>query len=295
MGLALAQESQTSGWRAELRLACELATPGLASGEGMKSVIRGRSRCGPLALQRVLYPEGASPCHAIVLHPPGGVAGGDFLAVDVSVAPGAALFSTTPASTKFYKSGGRRATSEQRLRVARGGCLEWFPQETLVFDRADLTLDTEVELEPDSHFAAWEIVCLGRHFMGETFRHGRLVQQWTVWRRGRHRRRVFHERLVLDAADPLRNAPWGLQGRRVLGSLLLSCAQPETEQHLRQRLENAAGAGLVVGLTRLDGLVVLRALADAPQSVRQVFEAAWGQWRRSERRLDAHRPRIWDT
>lgn len=304
MDLAVAFESQTPGWRAQLKLVCE-GVGGASAGE---SVIRQRSRSGPLALQRVLYPEGPSPCHAIVLHPPGGVAGGDVLAVDVTVTATGALFGTTPASTKFYKSAGRLARSEQRLRVGAGSSLEWFPQETLAFNDAELDLSTEVELETGAAFAAWEIVCLGRHHMGERFERGSLLQRWTIWQRtaderegcSQRGRRVFHERFALAAQDPLRTAVWGLKGHRVFGSLVLTCGEPGTERALRDLLDaeqiRATGHDtLVVGLTRLEGLVVVRALADAPGPMREAFEALWGRWRETERGLEPHRPRIWDT
>lgn len=294
MGLALALEPQTPGWQAELSLGCEaVPEPGELPA---KSVIRQRRRAGPLALQRVLYPEGPSPCHAIVLHPPGGVAGGDLLEVSVRVAEGAALFGTTPASTKFYKSGGRRAASVQRLEVAAGGCLEWFPQETLVFEAAEATLHTEVELREGAAFAGWEIVCLGRQHMGERFRSGHILQTWSVDSLATvgGRRRLLHERFDLQAQDPLRDAAWGLAGRRVFGSLVLSCGRPETEGRIRAALE-APGEGTLLALTRRSGLIVVRALADAPRDVRGAFEIAWGMWRESERGLAAHRPRIWNT
>jgi urease accessory protein len=60
-------------WKAELRLGF--------TAEGAKTVLRERRSEGPLVVQKPLYPQGESVCHAIVVHPPGGIAGGDQLSL----------------------------------------------------------------------------------------------------------------------------------------------------------------------------------------------------------------------
>ena len=60
-----------------------------------------------------------------------GVIGGDQLEIELDVAPGAQALITTPGAAKFYRSLGTMAIAQQRLKVAGGGQLEWFPQEIL--------------------------------------------------------------------------------------------------------------------------------------------------------------------
>jgi len=129
----------TTGWKAELALGFER--------RGAKSVLAARRHDGPLALQKPLYPEGEGVCHAIVLHPPGGIAGGDELEIAARVGEGAHALLTTPGAGKWYRSAGAWARQSLGFEVARGACLEWLPQETIVFDGALAGMRSEVRLE----------------------------------------------------------------------------------------------------------------------------------------------------
>jgi len=65
------------GWRGELRLEYERCNG--------RTVLARRRHAGPLQVQKSFYPEGAPVCHNIVLHPPGGIVGGDRLRIEMHV------------------------------------------------------------------------------------------------------------------------------------------------------------------------------------------------------------------
>src|SRR5689334_8281039 len=74
-----------------------------------RTVVASRRHEGPLLVQRAFHPEADGTCHLYLIHPPGGVVGGDELEVSLEVAPGAAALVSTPAATKLYRSSGATA------------------------------------------------------------------------------------------------------------------------------------------------------------------------------------------
>ena len=133
----LLAEPMVSSWKARLALGFSLWRIG-------RPYCAGRSHDGPLVVQKPLYPEGPRVCHAIVVHPPGGIAGGDELTLGREGQDGASALLTTPGATKWYRSAG--AWAKQSLAFGVRGLLEWLPQETIVFDGALAQASCEVDL-----------------------------------------------------------------------------------------------------------------------------------------------------
>jgi urease accessory protein UreH len=79
-----------------------------------RTLLAAKSHRGPLQVQKALYPDGSGICHVTVLHPPGGVAGGDALAIAARLDPGSRVSMTTCGATKWYRC--PRVESEHRAR-----------------------------------------------------------------------------------------------------------------------------------------------------------------------------------
>ena len=271
------------GWRAELDLAFER--------RGERSTLSHVRHVGPLTLQRPLYPEGEGVCHAIVVHPPGGVAGGDALEIAVSAGPGAHAVLTTPGAGKFYKSAGRVASQAVTISAAAGAVVEWLPQETIIFDGADAKLALDVDLAPGARVLAWEIVALGRTASGESFKQGRLRQRLKV--------RSAGALLVDEAGDTRGGSAWldaapGWQGQVVSATLL--AVGVAVDDALLGRAREAIEGHPAAAVTRVTPDVVLgRYLGPATEPARAALLALWSTLRPSFAHRAAQPPRIWST
>jgi urease accessory protein len=138
---------------------------------------------GPLRLRCPGAPS--AELEAVIINTAGGIAGGDRLTLDISVAPGARLIATTAAAEKVYRSLAADSIITARLQAGACSLLGWLPQETILFDGARLARTIDVDLAEDARFIFAEAVVFGRSGMGETVRHGLLQDRWRIHRAGR--------------------------------------------------------------------------------------------------------------
>ncbi len=272
-----------AGWSAELELGFQVVA-------GRSALVRNR-HCGPLAVQRAFYPESPDLAHVYLLHPPGGIVAGDQLTVRVDVHSGARALITTPAATKFYKSEGRVAVTNQVLRVRAGASLEWLPQETIVFGSAQVRTTTRVELEPGASFCGWEVVCLGRAASGDHFATGRLEQAFEIWQGPRP---LWIERSRIGATDAVRHAAWGLAGHRVFGTFVCAGVSVAAVAAVRGAVDSDEKRELFA-VSQMRSAIVCRYLGDSTERARQTFGRAWGALRPLLLDRPACPPRIWLT
>src|SRR5260221_2766161 len=192
-------EPVVSSWKASLALGFTF--------DDRKTTLSRKIHDGPLVVQKPLYPEGGEVCHAIVVHPPVGIAGGDELDRGVTAGGGAAVLLTTPGAAKWYRSAGPWA--RQRLAFEVQGALEWLPQESIVFDGALAQAEIEVDLAAGASLIGWDIVCLGRTGSGERYARGSYLASMRVRREGRL---LWQERGRIDGRGPLPRSPARVDG-----------------------------------------------------------------------------------
>lgn len=279
----LPDASAHSAWQAHLRL-------GFALHDGVSRLVE-RTHSGPLRVQKPLYPEGDGVCHAIIIHPPGGVVGGDQLAVHATAGEGAHALLTSPGAAKWYRANGHVSGQHVVLRAGSGAAIEWLPQESIFFDQACVRLRHEVELAADASYIGCDIVCLGRSASGETFNTGSISQHVQIRRGGRL---LWWEQGVLAAGGALMASPLGLGGHTVCATLIAvgASAAPAVVAALR---EIKVPAGALFGATQMKSLVVVRLLCGDSEAARRIMLAAWQLLRPAMLGRDAVVPRIWNT
>jgi len=279
-------------WRGALTLELE-ATP-------RGTVVARRRHEGPFCIQRPFLP-GDGACHVYLLHPPGGLAGGDELVLDARAGAGAAALLTTPAATKFYRCDGERSVQVQTLQVAAGASLEWLPQDTILFGGSRALLTTRVELAPGARFIGWEQLSLGRPLSGDRYAAGSLEQHTRIALDGEP---LLLESLRFKAGDRLLAAACGLRSLGVCGALYAYPANDPLLVRVRSCIGAAAPSptrsapqarALQCGATLLGELLAVRCLAAEPEALRNLFEALWREIRRDVVGLAPSAPRIWRT
>lgn len=274
-------------WHAQLQLDYSL--------ENGRSVAR-FLHDGPLRVLQSLYPEGDAVCHNVLVHPPGGLVGGDLLDVAVTVGADAHGLVTTPGATRFYRSNGEPAEQRVSVRLAHNARLEWLPMEAIAHSGCDALNRAVFDLAPGAEVIGWDVTALGLPGAHAPFDTGHFAQ---------HLEMTGHwlERGLIGAADArLLDGPLGLAGQRCTATLFHLCGSNLTRERRDLALETArhcidvhalaATAGVTAPNARV---VVLRVLSPMVEPAMSLLRQVWAAWRMSLWNKEAISPRIWST
>lgn len=272
-------------WHAELDLHYHL--------EGGRTVARHRHN-GPLRVLQSLYPEGDAICHNVLVHPPGGLVGGDTLELTVNAHVGTHGLVTTPGATRFYRSEGALALQRTRIALERGARLEWLPLEALCYSGCQAENRITIQAEPDSELIGWDVTALGLPHANQPFVHGQLQQHIEV-------PGVWLERAKLAAQDTrLLDSPVGMAGLRCVASLFWVSGTPLSRERRQRALDGAREALRHHALAPSAGVtspnpqvVVVRVLAPVVEPAMDLLRTLRTTWRQQLWALDGADPRIW--
>lgn len=272
----------TQGWQGSLQLR-------LANRHGKTQPIHTLVQA-PLKVQRPFYPE-ANVCHSVVLHTAGGMVGGDRLNQVIHLEANAHALLTTAAAGKVYRSSGKQAQQQIQIYIDAGACLEWLPQETIIFNGAVFRQDLRVELAPSGSWLGWEITRFGRSARGEKFLQGEWRSNIEVWQEGNP---LWIDRQWLPASEEIFNSPHGLARQPVVASLVWIGQDVSSEfiekvrilRKAKQYQGEADVSALISGL-------LCRYRGSSTVEARNWLTEVWQLLRRSFLKLPITKPRVW--
>jgi urease accessory protein len=272
-------------WHAELALDYLI--------ENQRSVARYRHQ-GPLRILKSLYPEGNAICHNVLVHPPGGLVGGDMLDMHVTVGPGAHGLVTTPGATRFYKSEAGLATQQLQARVEEGARLEWLPLEAIAYNQCNALNCAVFDLAPSAEMMTWDITALGLPSAEKPFKQGLFRQHLEI-------KGAWLERGSIEAQDiRLMNSPLGLAGHKCMATLIFASGSPLKADRIAQALSGAREV-LEADSLRLQAgatsphpqVLVVRVLAPLTEHAVSLLKKIWAVWRQDMWQLSGTPPRLW--
>lgn len=251
---------------------------------------------GPLRILQSLYPEGDAICHNVIVHPPGGLVGGDTLELAFSAATGSHGLITTPGATRFYRSTGEPALQNTRLTLEAGSRMEWLPLEAICYSGCLAENRLTMTLAPGAELIGWDITALGLPAAGQPFESGSFRQHIEM-------PGVWLERAQLAASDTLlMNSPLGMAGHRCIASLFFVTGS-KLERNRRQlaldcarEVMGAHALSPTAGATSPDAqVVVVRVLSPVVEPAMALLRQVWQAWRKALWQLEPSTPRLWST
>jgi urease accessory protein len=249
---------------------------------------------GPLRILQSLYPEGDAICHNVLVHPPGGLVGGDTLDITVDVGEGAHGLITTPGATRFYKSLGELALQRTRVNLQANSRLEWLPLEAIAYSGCQAENRLTMQLAPSAEMIGWDTTALGLPNANLPFDLGVFTQHIEM-------PGVWLERGRIDAsADRLLNSPLGFAGHKCMASIFFATGSALTRERRELALDTARAVlnthalKLTSGATcPNDHVVVVRVLAPLVESAVNLLKLVWAAWRQELWQIKPNAPRIW--
>jgi urease accessory protein len=258
------------------------------------------SHSGPLRILQSLYPEGDAICQNVLVHPPGGVAGGDDLDITVNIQAGAHALITTPGATRFYKTLGDAAIQRTTVKMADGARLEWLPLENIAYNGCLAENRLTLQLAPTAELIGWDITALGLPAADQPFERGAFTQHVELQSQtNSHGPWLERGRIAADD-QRLLQSPLGLAGHTCLATLFFiagrAISTPTKELFLSKSREIAELHALkpTCGITSPHAqVIVLRVLANHTEEALDLCKQVRGAWRELAWGLPNVPPRIW--
>lgn len=278
--MTLPAEQTSPNWKAHLHLSMQsrLGTTRLVP----------KKRYGPLTVQRPFYPE-KNTCHVYLLHPPGGIVGGDELDLKIDCDTDSHALVTTPGATKFYRSSGKTALFKQKFHLEENSILEFLPLENIYFPGAIVDAKTDIHLNENSQCIFWETHCFGRPANKELFDTGNVLLKLNIYE---NKSLLLTDRQVINEQELQRSC--GARNHAVLSTMVI--VSDGLSEALINNLRDVSLESAHSGITQLDDrLLIIRVMSNSTLINANYCQALWRIARPEVLQRPACIPRIWQT
>jgi urease accessory protein len=258
------------------------------------------SHDGPLRILQSLYPEGDTICQNVLVHPPGGVAGGDDLDITINIQAGAHALITTPGATRFYKTSGDAAIQRTTVQMAEGTRLEWLPLENIAYNGCLAENRLQLQLAPTAELIGWDVTALGLPAASQPFERGVFTQHVELQSpKSVHSPWLERGRIAADD-QRLLQSPLGMAGYTCLATIFfiagksINTGARELFLSLSREIVTHHSLKATCGITSPHAqVIVLRVLAHHTEEALDLCKKVRGAWRELAWGLPNVPARIW--
>jgi urease accessory protein len=240
---------------------------------------------------RVMFPRvtGCAVEEAVLINTGGGIAGGDQLKYWITALDESSITVSSQAAEKVYGALDEPARIETKLKVSGAAKLAWLPQETIIFDKARILRNTEIEVSSGAEALALEWIVLGRSACGEQIVNGQIADSWRVKKDGRL---IWADCFrCVDETYPHLYKKALLSSFKAIGTLVY-CGYD-----LNDRVESirsvAPSLPCLCAATQTNGVMIVRLAAPAALELRLALQRVLEQFRRDTRPGPFRVPRMW--
>jgi urease accessory protein len=283
LSAALIPETTQKSWQGHLQLA-------FVNQQGRTQLSHQHAQA-PLKIQRPFYPEGDAVCHSVMLHTAGGIVGGDRLSFNLHLHPESKALITTAAAGKVYGSSELESQQTTQIRVENNACLEWMPQENILFNGAIFRQNLRVDLAENALWMGWEITRLGRSARGEKFASGIWRSRTEIWQGDRP---LWIDPQWIQGGSEMMTSSHGLGGYPVIGSFAVVGRSVSAE--LVEKARHCWTEGQYQGesgVTRLLSGMLCRYRGHSTSEIRRWFTQVWSFARLELCDRPVCKPRVW--
>lgn len=256
-----------------------------------KSILTECKHSGPFIVQRSFYSqEDKITPHVYLLHPAGGLVGGDQLILNVELESGSRALLTTVGSSNFYRTNGSYALQRNIFKLAKNTILEWMPKSNIFFPKSKATIDTTFILEDGARVIACEILCFNNLVLNSSIGPEELNFLLNI---NLSNSVGLRERLQLNESDYTIK----LGGFKISALFFVVPSNEKMLCQVRMLMEKElVNDDLQIGgATLLGELLIVRLLGNDNQKLNRLLYCLWRVVRPIVVGKDVVIPRIWNT